>query len=183
MKIPPCVFVVAILLTSVAAVAQVAPTCGGIGQLPCPVVAPSAFSDALNVVLAAAATSIAGIIVAAGVRLRAKWGVETTAQDKANLEADIAIAMKAGIAQVLPVIEQHGWNSPEAREAIITTATGYLKQRFPDRAKTIAASGTPAVASPDAAIAQTLAARLPEAAAVAAASPATPPIADPPKAA
>lgn len=174
-------------------------TCGMIGQLPCergaaPAPAPTAagtnaFENALLTALIPVVLAVGGMAVQALRRLQSKWGLEAVAQDKTNAEADLAVAMKAGISQVLPVIEQHGWNSPEAHDAIIGAASGYLKQRFPDRAAAIGASGAVAATSsnvavsPDAAITQTLAARLPEAAAVAAASPATPPVADPPKAA
>ena len=137
-------------------------------------------TNALNLVLMASATAAAGIITAVGIKLAKKFGVEATATEKANLEADITTALNVGITQVLPVIEKNGWDSPQAHDAIIATASDYLKQRFPDRAASIVAAAQPASAadpkvSSPAAINETLSARLPDAIATAAASPATPP--------
>jgi hypothetical protein len=135
--------------------------------------------NALNIVLLASAGAIASVITAAGVKWAKKLGVEVTAQNKANMEADLNAALKVGITSFLPMIEQKGWNSPEVRDAILSAATAYLRQRFPDRAASITAAAQPASAydpkvSSTAAIGQTLAARLPDAVSVAAASPATP---------
>lgn len=175
------ILVVAIgaVIASAAALAQnsdiVTTTCGAIGQLPCPTNVNGWSADvanALSVVLMAAAAAIAGTITRAGFALWKKWGFDATATDKANMESDIRTVLNAGITQVLPVIEQHGWDSKEAREAILAAASNYLRQRFPGRAATITANA-PAVGS-ETAINQTLAARLPDAIANAAASPATP---------
>lgn len=169
-------------VTAAAAFAQAVvtatdPTCGAIGQLPCPTNVNGWSADvanALSVVLMAAAAAIAGTITRAGFALWKKWGFDATAQDKVNAESDIRTVLNAGITQVLPVIEQHGWNSKEAREAILTAASNYMRQRFPDRAAAIIAKGS--TVGPETAINQTLAARLPDAVATAAASPATPPL-------
>jgi hypothetical protein len=96
------------------------------------------------------------------------------------MESDIRTALNAGIARVLPTIETKGWRSSETREAILDAASSYLQARFPDRATAIVGQ---AVAISDSAkatvISQTLAARLPDAISVAAASPATPAAPDP----
>lgn len=157
-------------------------------QIPCavtPTVATNGWSADLTNALTAMAVIVlpvvGGMIVQALRKLAAKWDLEGTAQNTANTEADIRTALNVGITQVMPVIEKTGWNSAETHEAIIATATEYLRQRFPDRAAAITAAGQPPTGSTapnvpsSVAIGQTLAARLPDAVATAAASPATPP--------
>ena len=139
------------------------------------------FNNVLNVVLMAAATSVASIVVAVGAKLARKFGVEAIAQDKANMEAEILAVLKTGITKTLPEIEEKGWSSAAVRETILRQATEYMKQRFPDRVATIEAAVQPGdasrpVVSASVAVSETLAARLPEAIAAAAASPSTPPV-------
>lgn len=169
--------VAALLLLSFAAFAQA----------PVAVVAaaPSALSVALSnslVALLAVAVPIVGTFLTLALnRLRAKWGMQAIAQNTSNTESDLAIALKAGITKTLPLIAAKGWASPDVRTAVLSEATAYLQQRFPDRAAQIVAAAQPvgptAPAVPDTvAVKETLAARLPDAVAIAAASPATPPV-------
>jgi hypothetical protein len=117
------------------------------------------------------------MIVQALRRLSAKWELQATAQNTANMESDLRTVLNVGIAKALPLIETKGWSSPAVREAVLATAADYLRQRFPDRTgQIVAAAQTPWEKIPTAeAVIETLAARLPDAIAVAAASPATPP--------
>jgi len=146
----------------------------------------SDLANALAGVLVLVVPVVGGMIVVALRKLAAKWGLEGTAQNTANMESDIKAALNVGITKVLPVIEAKGWNAPDVHAAILGAATEYLTQHFPDRSAQIAAAAQPrdteivafTGAHPvpaSAAIAQTLAARLPDAIATAAASPATPP--------
>ncbi len=119
-----------------------------------------ALGNALTVILMAAATAIAGVLTAVGVKLAAKLGLEATAQDKANMESEITTVLNFGINKVLPTIETRGWNVASVHDAILTAATEYLAQRFPDRvAKITAAADEPSAV----AVRDTLSARLPAA--------------------
>lgn len=159
--------------------------CGTVGQLPCATSAAaptSAFANALMTAAIPVVLAVGAMAVQALRKLTTKWGFDASAQNTANMESDVAIALKAGITQVLPTIEQHGWNSPQARDAILGAATDYMRQRFPGRTAEIkaaavsipATAGKDAPATGDAAVIQTLAARLPEVAKTASESPATP---------
>jgi hypothetical protein len=130
--------------------------------------------NALTGVLVVVVPIVGGMATVALRKLAAKWGLEATAQDTANMESDVKAALNVGITKVLPLIEANGWNSPTVREAVLTEATDYLRQRFPDRTAQIVAAAQPGTPSSTTAITDTLAARLPDAMTVAAASPATP---------
>ena len=98
-----------------------------------------------------------------------------SAQDKANLESDLQTALAFGVSKAIPAIQAKGWDHVDVHSQIVADAAEYFLQRFPDRAAAIAKSAGAAAETPDDAVADTLTARLPEALAVAAASPATPP--------
>lgn len=135
--------------------------------------------DTLVAVLVPVIAVVGGMVVVALRKLAAKWGMDATAQNTANMESDLKAALNAGIATALPIIETKGWASEAVRSAVLGVAAGYLRQRFPARSAQIVAAAQPAGGAGDvppfAAIKDTLAARLPEAIAIAAASPATPP--------
>lgn len=130
--------------------------------------------NALTGVLVLVVPIVGGMAVNALRKLAAKWGLEGTAQNTANMESDIKAALNVGITKVLPLIEANGWSSPTVRAAVLAGATDYLRQRFPDRTAQIVAQARPGLESSTTAITETLAARLPDAMTVAAASPATP---------
>ncbi len=139
---------------------------------------PSDLTSALNVVLVAAATVVASVITTVGVRLAKKLGLDVTAQDRMNMEAEITAALNAGISKLLPLIATHGWNKSSVHEAILTNAADYLRQRFPSRVAKITAAARrgnapDATVSSTTALTETLAARLPAVIKTAASSPAT----------
>lgn len=140
-------------------------------------------NNALSIVLMASATAIAGIVTAVGVKLAAKLGLQVTAQDKQNFEAEATTVLNAAIAKLLPLIETKGWDNRVVHEAILTSATNFLRERFPDRAAKLTAAAQPEDSdepvSSTTAITDSLAGRLPAVIAVAAASPATPRIRPP----
>lgn len=136
-----------------------------------------AFGDALATVLTVCTPAVAAILCGALWKLRAKWGLESTAQDKANLETELQASLKFGIAKALPVIRAEGWDSVDVHSAVLAHAANYFLSRFPERTATIADTATAVSDSGvKAAVTDTLSARLPEAVAIAAASPATPPV-------
>jgi hypothetical protein len=122
---------------------------------------------------------VAGILAGALWKLAAKWGFQATAQDKANTEAELQTALALGIAKAGPAIAAQGWDHIDVHSQVIARAVRYFLERFPDRAAQIetAANGpeTLSVTTKREAVSDTLAARLPEAMTIAAASPATPP--------
>jgi hypothetical protein len=161
--------------TSVWAQTVVVPTVGANGWT-------ADLNNALTIILGASAVAVAGIITAAGTALARKLGVDFTAQQKANLNADVTTALNVGITQNLPAIEAAGWSAASVRKAILADATAFLQQRFPDQATAITNAAQPPSASDpkvsaEAAISKSLAARLPDAISVAAASPGTPAVA------
>lgn len=129
-------------------------------------------SDWLNVMLTICAPVLAGILSTVLLKFRTKIGLDTTAQDKANMEAEISASIGAGIAAVsknAPQILKDGVSTPALLHDVAAVATDYFKDRFPDRVAQIAASSlatgaTDAIGYPDlvhAAVQQTIAARLP----------------------
>lgn len=102
-------------------------------------------------------------------RLAQKFGVQATAVNKANLETELHTSLNFGIQQVLPQIEQYGWKSPQVQSLILKTAAAYFHERFPDRSKSLGAKATDT-----APVFAALSGRLPQAVAVAVASPSTP---------
>lgn len=125
----------------------------------------TATSDLLNIVLLASAAPLASIACMALWRLRAWLGKKDTAQDKANMEAEVQAAIGAGIAEVSKVAPQiiaDGITTPQARADVVDAAATYFRQRFPDRTAQISAAADNGTRGPDvhAAVQQTLAARL-----------------------
>jgi hypothetical protein len=113
-------------------------------------------------------------------KLALKLHLEGVVTDDATKEQQLIASIKVGIVSADSEIKQHGWDSKIAKDAILAVATDYMMQRNPQRTQTIIDAATPAgqpSLSPlneKAAVAQTLAARLPETVALVAASPATP---------
>lgn len=70
-----------------------------------------------------------------------EWaGKKDTAQDRANMEGELTIALKSGLHTVLPDLLTKGWHDAGTRAEAIKVAVAYLKERFPDRAAQIAAA-------------------------------------------
>lgn len=86
---------------------------------------------------------------------------QTTIQDRAIMEQQIAAAINVGVNQLIPAIQAKGWADPEVRKEILDIAVPYLVQRFPERAQSIS-QGAGAVSSDDTAHAliETVGARL-----------------------
>ncbi len=136
--------------------------------------------NVLMAAITAGVTALASVITAVGVTLARKLGVELTAQDRVNMDSELHTALSFGIAKSLSMITEHGWSSASVHDAILLAATDYLRQRFPDRAQKLTDQAQSEheddePISSTVAISQTLLARLPQAIARAAASPATPP--------
>lgn len=129
-----------------------------------------ALAPVVATALAAALAAALGYATLAFRKWGQKLGLEGETVNKANKEADILAALKFGIAHVLPVAEEKGWDSPEFREAALKAGTLYLQDRFPLRAAEL--GGSP---KDDSTVYAALMGRLPEAVTAAAASPATPP--------
>jgi hypothetical protein len=142
-----------------------------------------AFGNALTVVLTLCIPPVAAILAGALWKLAAKWGFQATAQDKANTEAELQTALAFGVSKAGPLIAAKGWDHADVHSEIVADAARYFLERFPDRAATIqSAANTTADAlssTKTEAVSETLAARLPEAVTIAAASPATPPVPPP----
>lgn len=147
----------------------------------------NAFANALMAAAALVIPVVGAMAVQALRKLAAKWDLQGTAQDTANMEDNIKASLNSGIAKLLPEIAAKGWDSPTVRAAILSSAAEYLQQRFPDRADKIVTAAQPDSmkdgltdddhsVAPKTAIMETLAGRLPDAIASAAASPATPPV-------
>jgi hypothetical protein len=139
------------------------------------------FGNALKVVLMACAAPVAAILSGMLWKLAAKFGVEASAADKANLEAEAKTALTVGAVKASDLIAANGWDHVTVNNAVLRDALQFFLERFPERATAIAAqAGVQSPAAPsaakDAAITETLMARLPDAMNQAAASPATPPV-------
>ena len=122
-------------------------------------------ADALNLTLTVIAVPLAGVLSAALLKLRAKLGKEDTAQDKANLEAEVQAAIGAGlavVAQTAPKILKEGITTPEGLRDVANAAATYFRQRFPDRTEQIGAAANTGTRSGDvhAAVQQTILSRL-----------------------
>lgn len=136
--------------------------------------------NAMVPIVVAVVTVVGGMLVQALHRLATKWELQGTAQDQANMEAQIKTAINVGVTSFLPLIKANGWDSPTVRTAVLAKATEYLAQRFPDRTQQIVAADAGSTGVSDVrAVQETIAARMPEAMAHAAASPATPPVEPP----
>lgn len=112
------------------------------------------------------ATGLAGLLAALIVKARA-WidtrllgqKIDNATQDQAKMETELQAALGKGFDAAAQAINTQGLTSDAARVAILTAATTYFQQRFPDRTAQIDAATPPSV-SPAAAVAETLAARL-----------------------
>src|SRR3979409_327154 len=81
---------------------------------------------------------VVGVMIVQVLRkLSNKWHLEGAAQDNANLETEIRTVLNVGIAKVLPLINQRGWNDPDVRKAVLAEAATYMTQRFPERTAAI----------------------------------------------
>lgn len=85
--------------------------------------------------------------------------VQNATADAAKMESELQAALGRGFDAAATSIAAHGLTSDAARTAILTAATAYFQQRFPDRTAQIDAS-TPAAIAPAMAVAETLASRL-----------------------
>lgn len=139
------------------------------------------FGNALKVVLMACAAPIAAILSAMLWKLAAKFGIEANAADQAKLNEEVKSALTLGAVKADALIAGRGWDHVDVHNAVLAEALQYFLERFPDRAAAIAAQAgvaSPEMPSPakDAAVKDTLMARLPEAMSQASASPSTPPV-------
>lgn len=121
--------------------------------------------DAINIILGVCAVPLAGLISACLIRLRAKLGKEDTAQDKANLEAEVQASIGVGVAvvaQTAPQILKDGITTPQGLQDVANAAALYFRQRFPDRAAQISTAADNGTRDGDvhAAVQQTIAGRL-----------------------
>ena len=125
---------------------------------------------------------VVGVMIVQVLRkLSNKWHLEGAAQDNANLETEIRTVLNVGIAKVLPLINQRGWNDPDVRKAVLAEAATYMTQRFPERTAAIidaAKQDGSTITSRDEKLllTDTLAGRFPAAMASASDGPATPPV-------
>ncbi len=141
--------------------------------------------NALTVILAACVPPVAAIAAGALWKAWTWFGFQATAQDKANLESDLKTALAFGVSKALPEIAAKGWDNIDVHSQIVADAANFTLDRFPDRATALTAAANSnqviiGAISPIAAVQESLNARLPDAIAIAAASPATPPAPDMP---
>jgi hypothetical protein len=128
---------------------------------------------------------VAAILCAVLWKVAAYFGIKATAEDQAKMTEEAKVALTQAIVAAGPLIAAKGWDHISVHNQVAADALNFFLQRFPDRATAIAAAAgianpsVPSIAK-DAAVTQTLMARLPDAASQAAASPATPPV-EPPK--
>lgn len=141
----------------------------------------SSISAAMQPVVEAVATlvltALAGILALATNRLRQKWGAEaaltsqhTLTNDRAAMEAEMAIALNVGIEQYMGIAKTHGWSSAILRQNVLGAATLYFMTHWPDRAAQIAGSNPKTYD----AVARALSGRVVEALAIASHRPSTP---------
>lgn len=139
------------------------------------------FGNALQVVLMACAAPIAAILCKLLWMAAAKIGIEASAADQAKLEAEAKAALTVGAVKAGDMIADRGWDHVDVHNAVLADALRYFLERFPDRSTAIAAQAgvdapsTPSLAK-DAAVTETLMARLPDAMSEASVSPSTPPV-------
>lgn len=139
------------------------------------------FSNALAVVLMACAAPVAAILTKMLWMVAKKMGVEASEADMQKLNGEAKAALTVGAVKASELIAARGWDSVNVSNVVLRDALEYFLQRFPDRATQIAAqAGVPTPAKPsaakEAAVEETLMARLPEAMNQASASPSTPPV-------
>lgn len=145
-----------------------------VAATPVVAVAPSTttvfFGNLLTGVLATAVSIIVAFLSTVMWKLAARFGVQVTAQNKINIEADLQTALQFGVAKAIPLIKEKGWDHIDVHNQIIADAAAFMLRKLPDRAAQLSVSGP---------LEDSLTARLPEAMTVAAESPATPPAPSP----
>src|SRR5260221_491065 len=93
-------------------------------------------------------------LVQALIAARTHLGLQTTAQDRANMETEIHAAIGAGLA-VAPQIITDGIVTQAALKDVVNAAAIYMHQRFPDRVAQIVAAAPDDDITPLAALRQT----------------------------
>lgn len=118
-----------------------------------------ALSNALIGLLAIAVPTLSTFLALALNRLKAKWALEATAQDKANMDVELRASAAVGVAKVAPLENLTTATHDEA----VSQAADYFQQRFPDRTATItAAANATTPGEIKAAVSEMIAGRLPE---------------------
>lgn len=134
------------------------------------------YGSFLDAVLAALAVPVAGVLTAVLWKLAKRFGVEVSEKDQAKLNEEAKIALNMAVVKASEVIRAKGWDHVDVKNRILADAAEFFLQRFPDRSQQIAkVAGADTKIQKFAAVEESLMARLPAAAAEAAASPATPP--------
>lgn len=118
-----------------------------------------ALSNALIALLAIVVPVVGTFLTLALNRLRAKWGLEATAQDRSNLDTELKAAAAVGIAKVAPIDPL----TPVTHAEAVSHAAEYFVKRFPERTATIvAATGAFTADETKDAVAEMIAGRLPD---------------------
>lgn len=121
-------------------------------------------NENLNTVLAIFSAPLTVMTTAAMYKLFAWLGISLTATDKQNMEHEAQIAVGAGlatVAKISPEIMRGGITTPQQLKDVTAAAADFFKARFPDRtAKIAAAAGVDTANGIDAAVQQSMAARL-----------------------
>ena len=139
-------------------------------------------SGFLNIILQALGAlilAVGGTIgTAIAMKLKAKYGIELSAAQQAEMESVATKAVTYGITQATDAIAAKGWNHPDVHSAITAAAAQYAIAQFPEVTARagfdISTWGARAVTAQK--LDDTIMTRvLPAAMTVAAASPATPP--------
>lgn len=121
------------------------------------------FYAILSHVIALVLTSV---VVDLYVVLRTKLKLQTTTQDKQNMDAEIYASIGAGISKVVedaPHIIRDGIRNKAEWDGVLDGATQYLKTHFPDRVTQLLGATRVTMDNPDldnAAVQQTIASRL-----------------------
>lgn len=112
-------------------------------------------------------TAFAAPITVVGTKVLMKvydhFDKSATALDRANMEGEISAALGAGmdaVKRTLPDVMNNGIMSKAVRADVLREAVNYFRTRFPDRADQIIDMIKDTGATPNAAISQTLGARL-----------------------
>jgi hypothetical protein len=104
----------------------------------------------------------------------AKQGLEVSAGQASAFETAAMTCLSVGLSKAKDIIANEGWTSKAAHDFALQEATDYMNQHFPDAASAVTSAAS--AANKNTAVTTALAARLPAAATIAAASPATPPV-------
>lgn len=136
------------------------------------------FGNALTGVLTLAVPYIAWLVGQLIQKAAAYFGIKASAEDQAKMDSELKVALTQGFAGATALIDDKGWDHVDVHSHVLASALNFFLQRNPERSTKIATAAgvaNPAEPSPakDAAVTQSLLARLPDAAASAAASPAT----------